>query len=60
MHSEITAKRDVIADLCRHCGVARLEIFGSAVHDADFDLARSDAASEPAGGLRQLSTFHGS
>jgi hypothetical protein len=28
--------------LCRH-GVTRLEVFGSAVRSADFDLTRSDA-----------------
>ncbi len=34
-HAELTA-------LCRRFGVARLEVFGSAARDADFDPARSD------------------
>jgi len=63
MHSEIIAKRDAIADLCRHYGVARLEIFGSAARGADFDPVRSDAdfivEFAPATGVSALRQFFG-
>ncbi len=38
----ITEKRAELAVLCRRYGVARLEVFGSAARDADFDPATSD------------------
>jgi len=38
----IFAKYDELADACRRHGVARIEIFGSAMRIADFDPARSD------------------
>ena len=37
----IDARRDQLAELCRHHGVSRLELFGSAVTDR-FDPASSD------------------
>ena len=41
MEAHLTACRDQLADLCRHHGVVRLEVFGSAV-DGTFDAQRSD------------------
>jgi len=43
MHAVIAAKRGDLAGLCRRHGVARLEVFGSAARETDFDPARSDA-----------------
>jgi predicted nucleotidyltransferase len=43
MRAEIKEKRDALAALCRRYGVARLEVFGSAARDAEFDASRSDA-----------------
>jgi Nucleotidyltransferase domain len=40
--AEIKEKRDALAALCRRYGVARLEVFGSAARDAEFDASRSD------------------
>ncbi len=40
--TELEAKRDALAALCRRFGVARLELFGSAARGADFAPARSD------------------
>ena len=42
MHAAIAEKREVLADLCRHHGVARLEVFGSAARGTDFDPLTSD------------------
>jgi predicted nucleotidyltransferase len=42
MQADIEEKRDALADLCRRYGVARLEVFGSAARDTDFDRRRSD------------------
>ena len=42
MHPEVARHIPEIRALCREFGVARLEVFGSAVTDA-FDPARSDA-----------------
>jgi len=39
MHPEIADQAADIAELCRRHGVARLEVFGSAARDADFDPA---------------------
>ena len=41
MHTAIAEKRDSLTDLCRHYGVARLEVFGSAARGGDFDPAAS-------------------
>ena len=41
MDAHLTACRDQLADLCRHHGVVRLEVFGSAA-DGNFDPERSD------------------
>jgi predicted nucleotidyltransferase len=38
----IAEHRAEIAALCRHFGVRRLAVFGSAARGADFDPARSD------------------
>ncbi|WP_058554720.1 nucleotidyltransferase family protein [Thiohalocapsa sp. ML1] len=43
MLPEIANQAADIAELCRRHGVARLEVFGSAARDADFDPATSDA-----------------
>lgn len=43
MHTAISARRDALAALCRRFHVRRLEVFGSATSDADFDPGRSDA-----------------
>ncbi|MFT4194315.1 nucleotidyltransferase family protein [Ottowia sp.] len=43
MHPAIVQHRDAIAAICRRFGVRRLDVFGSAAHDVDFDPARSDA-----------------
>jgi predicted nucleotidyltransferase len=42
MQAIINEKRDALAALCRRYGVARLEVFGSAVRDTGFDSGRSD------------------
>ena len=42
MQAEIEEKREAFAALCRRYGVARLEVFGSAARDIDFDPKRSD------------------
>ena len=42
MHRDLEAKRSEIARLCRHYGVRRLEVFGSAARGEDFDPATSD------------------
>jgi uncharacterized protein len=38
----IEARRDQIAELCRRFGVQRLDVFGSAARETDFDPERSD------------------
>ena len=43
MHSAIADRRADLGALCRHHGVARLEVFGSAARGADFEPLRSDA-----------------
>jgi predicted nucleotidyltransferase len=43
MQADIAKKREALAALCRRYGVARLEVFGSAARDADFDSDHSDA-----------------
>ena len=43
MHAAISTRSDAIAKLCRRYHVWRLDIFGSATRDQDFDPARSDA-----------------
>jgi len=42
MHSAIARHRDEIVDLCRRFGVTRLEAFGSAAREVDFDPVTSD------------------
>ena len=42
MQADIEDKRETIAALCRRHSVARLEVFGSAARDTDFDRSRSD------------------
>jgi predicted nucleotidyltransferase len=42
MRPEIQKKRDALAALCRRYGVARLEVFGSAARDSEFDESRSN------------------
>lgn len=41
MHAMLEQHSDAIADLCRHYGVSKLEVFGSATR-ADFDPEQSD------------------
>jgi uncharacterized protein len=43
MEATIDEKRDALAAICRHYGVARLEVFGSAARGGDFDPDQSDA-----------------
>ena len=43
MHAAIADKKEKLAELCRRHGVARLEVFGSAARDTDFDPLSSDA-----------------
>ena len=43
MHAAVSQKREEIAALCQRYGAVRLEVFGSAARDGDFDPARSDA-----------------
>lgn len=42
MHRLIQDHRDEITAICRHHGVRRLEVFGSAARAHDFDPERSD------------------
>ena len=42
MIADIALHRDELRDLCRRFRVRRLEVFGSAAREADFDPARSD------------------
>lgn len=42
MIADIARHREELRDLCRRFGVRRLEVFGSAARQADFDPARSD------------------
>jgi len=42
MQTDIAARRDQIATLCRRHHVQRLELFGSAARDTGFDPTRSD------------------
>jgi hypothetical protein len=42
MHAEIDTRRRALAEVCRHYGVARLDVFGSAARGADFNPLRSD------------------
>lgn len=43
MHAAIAQHLDGIAAICRHFGVRRLDVVGSAARAADFDPAHSDA-----------------
>ena len=43
MHLQLEEKRQEIAAICRRCHVRRLELFGSAARNKDFDPRRSDA-----------------
>lgn len=43
MHSLIAQRQSEIAAICRHFGVRRLEVVGSAARGTDFDSADSDA-----------------
>jgi uncharacterized protein len=42
MHADIAKKRPELIALCRRYDVARLEVFGSAAREGDFDPDRSD------------------
>ena len=42
MIADIELHREELRELCRRFGVRRLEVFGSAAREADFDPARSD------------------
>ena len=61
MHPEIEKQREALAALCRRYRVARLEVFGSAAREADFDPRRSDfdfvVAFEPEGGTPSLHQY---
>jgi uncharacterized protein len=43
MHTAVSAKREELAELCRRFRVRRLEVFGSAAREQDFDPQRSAA-----------------
>jgi predicted nucleotidyltransferase len=43
MHAAIAAHQHALQALCRHYGVTRLDVFGSAARAADFAPDRSDA-----------------
>ena len=43
MHSLISNKKNGISDLCRRFNVSKLEVFGSAASQTDFDGTQSDA-----------------
>jgi predicted nucleotidyltransferase len=57
----IEAHRDEIAELCRRFHIRRLEVFGSAAREADFDPDRSDidflVTYEPDGPPRTVGTY---
>lgn len=61
MHAAIANKRTELAELCRHYGVARLEVFGSAARGTDFDPQTSDAdflvEFDPTSGLAPFDQF---
>lgn len=64
MHHLIDQHRVEIAAMCRRYGVRRLEVFGSAAREEDFDPVGSDAdflvAFDPAtAGLSPLEQFFG-
>jgi uncharacterized protein len=42
MHVAVSSKREILTELCRRFHVKRLEVFGSATRDEDFDAQRSD------------------
>ena len=43
MHAAIADNTEELVELCRRCGVARLEVFGSAARGTDFEPHTSDA-----------------
>jgi uncharacterized protein len=43
MHAAVSSKERPLAELCRRFHVRRLEVFGSATRERDFDSNRSDA-----------------
>ena len=63
MHHLIEQHRAEIAELCRGYAVRRLDVFGSAAREEDFDPARSDAdflvEFERESGLPPLEQFFG-
>ncbi len=63
MHAEIERHREALTSLCRHFGVARLEVFGSAARGDDFNPTVSDAdflvAFDKLSGLSALDQFLG-
>ena len=42
MHADLVNKNEALAALCREYGVSRLELFGSAARERDFDPQTSD------------------
>jgi len=42
MHADLVSKNEAMAALCREYGVSRLELFGSAARERDFDPQTSD------------------
>ena len=59
----IAERRAEIAALCRRYHVRRLELFGSAARETDFDPARSDVdvlvEFDPASGIPDLDRYFG-
>lgn len=50
MHVAIADKKEELAAVCRRCGMARLDVFGSAARGTDFDPQASD--DRLSGGIR--------
>ncbi len=42
MHAIVSSQTENLADLCRRFNIKRLDVFGSATREQDFDPTRSD------------------
>lgn len=62
MIADLARHRDELVRLCRHFGVRRLDVFGSAVH-GQFDPARSDldflVEFDPTAGMSLFDAYFG-
>ena len=63
MHADLVSKNEALAALCREYGVSRLEVFGSAAREHDFDPQTSDmdflVAFTPDSPMSALTQFFG-